>query len=248
MAEKSILIVGSIIAHTSLLIHALTNGYQIFCVPKLKDEMPFLDQEDLRLVIVDDSVGYTDSMWDRGFMDLVESEVPVLLAGKERLGNTILEIFQDLISAPSQELQSKEDVGNLVEFLPDETQREAMDTGYLVYKRANDSSPLEPNENGVTIQGRVKRAIGFMEEHYSDSISLEQIAHAAYLSSYHFCRLFKKQTGITCSKYPSILRVEKAKQLLKETDLSVTSVCCETGFNSLAYQHLPCQLLMGESS
>lgn len=49
------------------------------------------------------------------------------------------------------------------------------------------------------------------------------------------CRLFKRQTGITCNRYLSVLRIEKAKQLLRKTELSVTEVSSETGFNSITH-------------
>ena len=47
----------------------------------------------------------------------------------------------------------------------------------------------------------------------------------------YFSSLFKKETGITFSEYLTSVRMEKAKELLKETNMSVASICEEVGYN-----------------
>lgn len=231
---KSILIIGNIEECTGLIGHALGNGYRILCIPNLSNGISFLDQEDLGMVIVTSRSGYVDIMRNPAFIGLVESEVPVVLARGEKSESIVEKIFQDQVSVPSPDLAGDKDINGVVERLVNGTEGEAMEDCCVVLRRARNFISVEMNEGGNG-QRRIRRAIKFMKEHYSDRLSLEQIAHAAYLSPYHFCRLFKNHAGMTCSKYLSILRVDRAKHLLKETDLSVSEVCFETGFNSLAY-------------
>jgi AraC-like DNA-binding protein len=85
------------------------------------------------------------------------------------------------------------------------------------------------------IGNRIQWALNFIHAHYGDAISINQIARSACLSLYHFCRLFRKEVGMSCWQYLNNFRIIKAKQLLSETDLSITQICYETGFSSLTH-------------
>lgn len=63
-------------------------------------------------------------------------------------------------------------------------------------------------------------------------LSLNDMAEVAYLSPYHFARIFRRVTGIPPGEFMNTLRLEQAKQLLLTTDLSVGEVCHEVGYNS----------------
>jgi AraC-like DNA-binding protein len=64
-------------------------------------------------------------------------------------------------------------------------------------------------------------------------LTLSQIAEVAWLSTHHFLRLFKRTFHETPHQYLIRKRIERAKYLLAHTDLSVTDVCLEVGFESL---------------
>lgn len=78
-----------------------------------------------------------------------------------------------------------------------------------------------------------ERAIEVMRTHLSDTLSLEDMADAAYLSPFHFNRIFRSMTNIPPGEYLSALRLEAAKRLLLTTTISVTDVCFEVGYTSL---------------
>ncbi|MFL5774096.1 MAG: helix-turn-helix domain-containing protein [Flavisolibacter sp.] len=82
------------------------------------------------------------------------------------------------------------------------------------------------------IYSRLIAAKAFMDEHYSESISLEQISKKAFLSRFHFHRLFSQVYRKTPHQYLTRRRMEKAKDLLEENK-TVTDVCNEVGFESL---------------
>lgn len=81
---------------------------------------------------------------------------------------------------------------------------------------------------------RLSRAKDFMVDAHSEPIGLSEIADKANLSPYHFLRLYKQTFGETPHHYLSRVRLERAKTLLKTSDLSVSEVCLEVGFESLS--------------
>ncbi len=79
----------------------------------------------------------------------------------------------------------------------------------------------------------VIRAIRYIEENFSEKISLNMIAKEANLSKYHFCRLFFRHTGMTPLKFTTFMRMQRAKKLLKREDLTVSIIAMQVGFNDL---------------
>jgi AraC family transcriptional regulator len=71
-----------------------------------------------------------------------------------------------------------------------------------------------------------------MHARLDQDVPLEEMAAAAYLSPFHFARLFKKVTGMSPHAYLSALRLERAQMLLATTDLSVTEVSARVGYVS----------------
>lgn len=69
------------------------------------------------------------------------------------------------------------------------------------------------------------------QSHYP--FSLNDLAEMAYLSRFHFNRVFATVAGVPPGEFMTALRFDKAKELLLTTDLSVTDVCFEVGFSSL---------------
>jgi len=82
-------------------------------------------------------------------------------------------------------------------------------------------------------QEAVERAVAFMHERMADPLALEELAHAALLSPYHFNRVFRLVTGIPPGQFLTALRMAEAKRLLLTTSQRVTDVCFAVGFESL---------------
>lgn len=85
----------------------------------------------------------------------------------------------------------------------------------------------------VYLYKRIVQAKLFIDNNYSDKIDLENISDEAYFSKFHFIRLFKKIYGKTPHQYLTLVRIEKATQLLR-TNKSASEVCYAVGFESLS--------------
>lgn len=81
----------------------------------------------------------------------------------------------------------------------------------------------------------VTHAKNFIREHQSDDLTLTMVAKAVNTSTYYFCKLFKKATGIHFTQYLSRVRIEKAKNLLLNPNLRVSEIAYEVGFQSLTH-------------
>ena len=79
----------------------------------------------------------------------------------------------------------------------------------------------------------LRRARDHVDRRYAEPLDLEVMARAAGLSKFHFHRLFAATYGITPAAYVSQRRVERAQDLLRATNLTVTEVCHAVGFSSL---------------
>ena len=82
---------------------------------------------------------------------------------------------------------------------------------------------------------RIHRAQDFIEKNLAQKLTLEEIAHAASFSPYHFHRIFSAITGETLYQFILRLRLEKAAGLLcQDVDRPVTDIALDVGFGSSA--------------
>jgi AraC-like DNA-binding protein len=72
-----------------------------------------------------------------------------------------------------------------------------------------------------------------MDRRFADSLDLDQMAEHVGFSKFHFARAFKDAYGETPANYLTRRRVERAKDLLRSANLTVTEVCMLVGFSSL---------------
>ena len=74
----------------------------------------------------------------------------------------------------------------------------------------------------------------YIDAHYMDELTLEDVASTIGFSKYHFTRLFKQYTNTTFYDYLSFKRIKVAENLLMQPDLSITEVALQSGFSSIS--------------
>jgi AraC family transcriptional regulator len=79
----------------------------------------------------------------------------------------------------------------------------------------------------------VERAAKFIWEHYSEPLSLADIARSASLSRFHLCRIFRAATRVSPCRFLSAVRIYQAKQMLLATSVNITDISFAVGYNSV---------------
>lgn len=81
----------------------------------------------------------------------------------------------------------------------------------------------------------VKAVLDHISQHYREPLTAKELSELSNYSEYYFMKLFKQYTGKTVAAYLNDFRLEKAKALLLHTDVSVTEIALEVGFNNTSY-------------
>ena len=82
---------------------------------------------------------------------------------------------------------------------------------------------------------KILPAIAYIDKHYSEKITLQQVSDLTNFDKSHFCRVFKKSTNQSLVDYINFVRVSKAEKLLLSSRKSISEISEETGFLSVAY-------------
>jgi AraC-like DNA-binding protein len=93
----------------------------------------------------------------------------------------------------------------------------------------------------------ITRAKNFIHEHQGDDLSLGQVAKAVNTSTFYFCKMFKRATGLNFTDYLSRVRIEKAKNLLLNPNLRISEIAYEVGFQSLTHFNRVFKKIVGQS-
>jgi AraC-like DNA-binding protein len=93
----------------------------------------------------------------------------------------------------------------------------------------------------------ITKAKAFIEQNHSEDLSLGAVAKAVNTSTFYFCKMFKKATGINFTEYVSRVRIEKSKNLLLNPNLRVSEIAYEVGFQSLTHFNRVFKKIIGQS-
>jgi AraC-like DNA-binding protein len=83
------------------------------------------------------------------------------------------------------------------------------------------------------LERHLLRARDYVDSHYAEALDLETLAREAHVSPRHFSRSFRRVFGETPHQYLVTRRLERARRLLRTTDMTVAEVCLAVGFTSV---------------
>ena len=92
---------------------------------------------------------------------------------------------------------------------------------------------IENDTNGRNIVE--KEMVSYIQQNFTGKISLKEFGEQFHLSEKYISRYFKEHFHITLSQYITYLRLEHAKQLLQDTDMPVTEVALQSGYQNVSY-------------
>lgn len=93
----------------------------------------------------------------------------------------------------------------------------------------------------------LRRARDHVDRHFAEDLDLDRLARVAGVSKYHFVRSFEAAYGETPIRYLTRRRIERAQDLLRSANLTVTEVCMAVGYASLGSFSTRFRALTGES-
>jgi AraC-like DNA-binding protein len=98
-------------------------------------------------------------------------------------------------------------------------------------------SVISETQNSLPLYDRfeIDKAIAYMNSHFSDKITIENLAGQVNISAGHFSKIFKSITGETPIEFLNSLRLQKARIMLMNNVSNITDIALECGFNSSSY-------------
>lgn len=125
--------------------------------------------------------------------------------------------------------------GSMVKLLTIFAEHISMVVNQIVVRRQNNEPPM------------ITRARQFIAENHEEDLSLGMVAKAVNTSTFYFCKMFKKATGLNFTEYVSRVRVEKAKNLLLNPNLRISEIAYQVGFQSLTHFNRVFKKIAGQS-
>ena len=92
----------------------------------------------------------------------------------------------------------------------------------------------ETGEKAPSVHNMISVAIKYIDEHLNEKLTVEEICEQVPLSRFYFCRLFRKNTGMSPVEYITQRRVSTAKKMILNTDMSISEIAEHVGFGSFS--------------
>jgi len=181
------------------------------------------------LIIIDSGLNYEQGLLLVKQSKHLHSDIPVLFLADAGSDDLAVRAFRagarDYLPKPVDISELKSIITSLLKL-----KRSSREKRSPFRKPSSDRVNL-PFAVSTNLPSDILKAISYIEENFSEKINLADCARAASLSSYQFCRKFKKFTGMTPMKFVTLLRINKAKALLAYEDMNITEVSEHVGFS-----------------
>lgn len=93
----------------------------------------------------------------------------------------------------------------------------------------------EISKKDLIINEQMEKVIAFIDKNYNKNIKIKDMSKLLCFNESYFGKFFKKNIGLSFLTYLKFYRLEKAKFLLINSNLNITDICFEVGFQDLSY-------------
>lgn len=212
-----------------------TNGGLLFAGTNLSDEKKVkVSASEFKNQIIN-KLSFGDSNGAKAFLELFTTDMFSRNLPLDKIKNNFFEL---LVTAKN----------TTTDIIPDFTS-ETFDNVFSVLSKENDILRIKDYAEKIIFEccysisdattqknnPSIQKVCDYVDEHLSEDISLEQMADYINVSSFYLSKLFKEEKGITFINFISEKRLEKARQLLEETELSIKEITAEVGYNDQNY-------------
>ncbi|MEI6858754.1 MAG: PocR ligand-binding domain-containing protein [Shewanella sp.] len=144
------------------------------------------------------------------------------------------ELLEDYNKIPIVEYSKIFSSADLLKTLVDDSIKKHMD--FVVINDKYDIRNFFVTDKSKKFQdGKIKKAIRYIELHYFEDIKLEEVADHVYLSPHYFSKLFKKEMDVGFNHYVNLQRLHGAKKMLKYSDWSISRIARNLGYSCSSY-------------
>ena len=155
---------------------------------------------------------------------------------KDFFWNTISSINNIRISLPSGDTEKKveyKELGGLYSLI--EKCSNADELNMLLEEAAHSVTAKVNNYNSKSIKLILRKAVEYLQLHYSEQVTLNEVAEYAYVSTYYISRMFKRETGKNFVDCLNEIRMDKAKEMLKDVRYKTYEVAEKVGIPDSHY-------------
>ncbi|KZE79865.1 AraC family transcriptional regulator [Paenibacillus elgii] len=186
-----------------------------------------------------------DVPYVRSYVNFTESFL------QEQMSENMFEKLMSLFESPSGRLirwslEERKEVEAYFRALHRENERESF--GYelilkallvqllvAIYRKAKRLHEIAPAVQPSHSQENVRRILQYVNQHFTENFSLQELSGALHLNKYYICHCFKEVTGYTINNYIISKRIEEAKKMLRTTDEPVGLISEKLGFNTAVH-------------
>lgn len=170
---------------------------------------------------------YVMNFQDELLMSILKKEEVKILLGK--LPSCVIHLPESEIGHLHYEFQKAEQYGKKGGFLTEQLQATAvLQVITLLMEYMDDTFIVK----GKKISSQIIEVLDYIQFHYRESITLDEIAETIHMSKYYLCRTFHQVTGATVLEYINNVRLMRAHTLLIHTKDSIEEIAVQTGFSS----------------
>jgi AraC-like DNA-binding protein/quercetin dioxygenase-like cupin family protein len=164
---------------------------------------------------------FSPAIFDRNAKELDGYSLPVIIR------NIDIEKFNNLYESILSEIANADTAHEMIihAYL-------SILSGWIIRNRTENSIINAKRRKSGILDGSQK-LFRYIEENYHKKMTLETAANILYFNKAYFCRYFKELTGTTFLKYVNAVRIQAAQTMLSITDLKITEIASECGFDNI---------------
>lgn len=143
-------------------------------------------------------------------------------------------LFSQIVKCIYEHTQ-KDVSAQLIETIESIYQAGNLDTIYQIVEKCIQDFEQNCNTSENSIQDDIDQILLYISNHLDEDLGIDKLAAKVYLSEGYLSLSFKRKTGMTISRYIKKCRMEKAKELLRTTNMRLGEICDTLGFSSVSY-------------
>lgn len=186
-----------------------------------------------------------DVPYIRSYVNFTESFL------REQMSEEMLEKLMSLFESPNGMLirwtfEERDEMETLFRTIHRENERESF--GYelilktflvqmliAIYRKTKRLHEIAPAGQQSYSQENVRRILQYINQHFTETFSLQELSNELHLNKYYICHCFKEVTGYTINNYVISKRIEEAKKMLRATDEPIGFISEKLGFNTAVH-------------